>query len=55
MKTKVNKNAHASNAKYGMGDYTGTAVKNKVGKIRDVYSISPMAKQQSFNKKTSMA
>lgn len=30
---KALKNAHTPNTKYGMGDYCGTGVKNKVGKL----------------------
>lgn len=30
------KQAHTDNTKYGMGDYYGTGITNKIGKIRDV-------------------
>jgi hypothetical protein len=30
------KQAHTDNVKYGMGDYYGTGLPNKIGKIRDV-------------------
>ncbi len=40
MMTKVKpgkyKQAHTDNTKYGMGDYYGTGITNKIGKIRDV-------------------
>lgn len=29
------KEAHSANAKYGMGDYYGTGIKAKVGRMRD--------------------
>lgn len=29
------KNAHTPNTKYGMGDYYGSGIKQKVGRIRD--------------------
>ena len=31
------KEAHVANTKYGTGDYYGTGLKAKVGKIRDSY------------------
>jgi hypothetical protein len=41
-KIKPLKNAHTSNSKVGMGDYYGTAIKQKVGRARDVMGITPM-------------
>jgi len=34
-KPKPLKNAHTPNTKYGMGDYYGTGVKQKLGRVRD--------------------
>ncbi len=36
------KNAHTSNAKIGMGDYYGTGVKNKVGRMIDGTGMRPV-------------
>ena len=36
---KGHKEFHSSNQKIVSGDYKGTAIKNKVGKIRDTYPI----------------
>jgi hypothetical protein len=33
------KTAHTSNSPRGMGEFTGSGVKNKVGRIRSLYSI----------------
>ncbi len=33
------KNAHTANTKFGMGDFYGSGVKAKVGKIRSTYEI----------------
>jgi hypothetical protein len=43
-KTKGLKQAHTDNTKYGMGDYYGTGVRSKIGKMRDgmgMQDISP--------------
>ncbi len=39
-KPKKPKFAHTDNTKYGMGDYYGTGIKAKVGKVRDVTGMS---------------
>ncbi len=31
------KEAHTAPTKYGMGDYYGTGIKQKMGKVRDTY------------------
>lgn len=36
---KPAKNAHTANTKYGMGDFYGTGVKQKVGTMRDTYMM----------------
>lgn len=33
------KEAHVANTKYGSGDYYGTGIKQKVGRVRNAYSI----------------
>ena len=35
--------AHVANTKYGMGDYYGTGVKNKVGKMREGVGNRPVS------------
>jgi hypothetical protein len=43
MKTpKHLKNAHTSNSKIGMGDYYGTAIKQKIGKNRSSLLGNPV-------------
>lgn len=39
----MKKEAHTSNTKYGMGDYYGTGIKNKVGRMRDGAGQYPVA------------
>ncbi len=34
-KVKVNKEYHTSDSKKGMGDYYGSGIRNKVGRIRE--------------------
>lgn len=34
-KSPKRKEWHSANAKYGMGDYYGTGIKAKVGRVRD--------------------
>jgi hypothetical protein len=34
-KSSKRKEWHSSNAKFGMGDYYGTGIKAKVGRVRD--------------------
>jgi len=38
-KVKPLKQSHTANTKYGMGDNYGTGIRQKVGRIRDDYSI----------------
>lgn len=40
------KGAHVSKAKYGMGDFYGTSVKQPMGKIRDSIGSNPMSKKK---------
>lgn len=37
-KSKVYKEAHSANKKIGMGDYYGSGIKQKVGRVRSSYS-----------------
>ncbi len=45
-KTKSYKQAHTANTKYGMGDYYGTGIKAKVGRIREGMGMAPLSKKQ---------
>ena len=38
------KNAHTSNATKGMGDFYGSGVKNKMGRILDGTGVNPLSK-----------
>lgn len=42
---KKYKQAHTDNKKYGMGDFYGSGIRAKVGKIRDIYApgVNPVA------------
>ncbi len=40
-KVKTNKVSHASNSKYGMGDFYGSAIKNPVGRVREDFMTGP--------------
>lgn len=40
-----NKTARTDISQVGMGDWYGSGIRNKVGKIRDVYSINPISKK----------
>ncbi len=42
-KAKGLKQAHTSNQKFGMGDFYGVGVKNKVGRVNDSY-MNPKSK-----------
>lgn len=39
---KPTKEWHSSNKKFGMGDYYGTGIKQKVGRIREGYGQNPI-------------
>ncbi len=45
MKNK-NPNAHVADAKYGTGDFYGSGIKAKVGKIRDSYMNRPTTSKE---------
>jgi len=47
---KVHKENHVANTKYGMGDYTGQAIKQKVGRVRDVFTGSVPVSQKGLKK-----
>jgi hypothetical protein len=51
MKKTKHREAHSANAKFGMGDYYGQAVRQKVGKIRSVYPIDSNPPQPKSLKK----
>lgn len=50
-KTKIKglKQAHTSNSKIGMGDYTGTGVRNPIGRSLDIMG-QKIIKQKSLKK-----
>jgi hypothetical protein len=50
-----NRFAHTANTQYGMGDHYGQAVKNPVGKIRDVFGAAPLAKSKMKNPPRNLA
>jgi hypothetical protein len=41
-KLKPLKNAHTPNTKYGMGDYYGTGVRQKIGRVREGMGMQPL-------------
>ena len=45
--SKIRKQAHVADSKFGMGDFYGTGVRNKVGKIRSGYTpgTNPVGKK----------
>ena len=40
------KQSHTSQSKMGMGDYYGTGLTAKIGKVRDVTGFQPMSKKK---------
>ncbi len=40
------KPAHTSKAKFGMGDFYGTSIKQPIGKIREGVGINPVSKKK---------
>lgn len=46
MKKKPPKTAHTSDSQKGSGDYYGTGIRNKVGKVRDVMGYTDMPKKK---------
>lgn len=54
--TKKTKEWHSSPNKIGMGDYYGTAIKQKTARLRDTYSeISPMTNKKMGTPPKSLA
>lgn len=47
-KRAKHKEAHSSNTKFGMGDFYGDGIRNKIGRIRDSYvpNINPLSPKQ---------
>ena len=43
---KRTKNAHEPKSPKGMGDYYGTAIKQPLGKSRDVLGVAPLSKSK---------
>lgn len=54
-KARPLKQAHTMNAKYGMGDYYGTGVKNPMGRIIDSMGTNPVSKKKMGNPPKSLA
>lgn len=53
---KKNKQAHVANTKYGMGDYYGQAIKQKVGRVRDdTVGFIPVSGKKMRNPPKSLA
>lgn len=40
------KNAHTSNSKKGMGDFYGSGVKNKMGRLLEGTGVNPLSKSK---------
>ena len=57
MKKTKHKEAHSANAKFGMGDFYGQAIRQKMGRIRQSYSIdsSPVTAKALKNPPKSLA
>ena len=55
--SKVQKFNHVSNTKMGMGDFYGTGLRAKVGKVIDGYSTTfqPLSKKEKSNPPKSLA
>lgn len=45
-KSKKPRFSHTDNTKYGMGDYYGTGLRAKVGKMRDVTEMSNISSKK---------
>lgn len=50
-----NRFAHTQNTQFGMGDYYGTAIKNKMGKVRDGMGQQLLSKTKLGNPPKSLA
>lgn len=54
--SKMKKEWHTANTKYGMGDYYGQGIKQKVGRLRDSYGDStPMTSKKMGTPPKSLA
>lgn len=44
---KKPKQAHTANSKYGMGDFYGSGIRAKVGRVRDMYlpGVNPVSSE----------
>ena len=55
-KMKAPKTAHTSNSKIGMGDFYGTGIKNKMGRMRyDSMSMAPKSNKKMGKPPKSLA
>ena len=54
-KVKAPKTAHTSNSPKGMGDFYGTGVRNKVGRVVDVMGMGNLSKKKMKTPPKSLA
>ncbi len=52
---KPKKEWHASSAKVGMGDFYGTGIKQKVGRVREDYMSNPISNKKMGKPPKSLA
>jgi hypothetical protein len=45
-KIKANKESHVPNTKLGMGDYYGSGIRQKVGRVRDSFEDTPIGSKK---------
>lgn len=53
--TTKHKEAHSANMKKGMGDYYGTGVKAKIGRVRESFILNPVSKSKMKKPPRSLA
>ena len=54
-KVKPLKNAHTADAKFGMGDFYGSGVRQPIGKMRDGLGMYPVPKKKLSKPPKSLA
>ena len=52
---KPNGDWHVSNESLGMGNYYGSGVRNKVGRVRDVFGVSEQSNRNTSKPPRSLA
>lgn len=55
MKRAKLKTAHTPNSQIGMGDYYGTGIRQKTGRVRDGLGMKPLSKKQVSNPPKALA